>query len=38
MSETTEKESFQMKIAVTYENGMIIQHFGNTDQFKVYEV
>lgn len=27
-----------MKIAVTYENGMIFQHFGHTRQFKVYEV
>ena len=27
-----------MKLAVTYENGMIYQHFGHTRQFKVYEV
>ena len=27
-----------MKIAVTYENGNIFQHFGHTAQFKVYEV
>ena len=27
-----------MKIAVTYENGMVFQHFGRTSQFKVYEV
>ena len=27
-----------MKIAVTYENGQIFQHFGHTEQFKVYEV
>lgn len=27
-----------MRIAVTYENGMIFQHFGHTQQFKVYEV
>ena len=27
-----------MKIAVTFENGMIFQHFGHTDQFKVNEV
>lgn len=27
-----------MKIAVTYENGEIFQHFGHTEQFKVYEV
>lgn len=27
-----------MKIAVTYENGEIFQHFGHTSQFKFYEV
>ena len=27
-----------MKIAVTYENGQIFQHFGHTSQFKVYEI
>jgi len=27
-----------MKIAVTYEEGMVFQHFGHTQQFKVYEV
>ena len=27
-----------MKVAVTYENGEIFQHFGHTAQFKVYEV
>ena len=27
-----------MKIAVTYENGMVFQHFGHTKQFKVYDV
>ena len=27
-----------MKIAVTYENGNIFQHFGKTETFKVYEV
>lgn len=27
-----------MKIAVTYENGQIFQHFGHTSQFKIYEV
>ncbi len=26
-----------MKIAVTYENGLIFQHFGHTAQFKIYE-
>ena len=27
-----------MKIAVTYEQGQIFQHFGHTEQFKIYEV
>lgn len=27
-----------MKIAVTYNNGEIFQHFGHTEQFKVYTV
>ena len=27
-----------MKIAVTYENGEVFQHFGRTPQFKVYEI
>ena len=27
-----------MRIAVTYEDGMIFQHFGHTEQFKIYEV
>ena len=27
-----------MKIAVTYDNGNVFQHFGRTKQFKVYEV
>ena len=27
-----------MKIAVTYEDGQIFQHFGHTEQFKLYEV
>ena len=26
-----------MKIAVTYENGRIFQHFGHTEEFKIYE-
>jgi predicted Fe-Mo cluster-binding NifX family protein len=32
------KETKQMKIAVTYENGNVFQHFGHTEQFKVYEI
>lgn len=27
-----------MKIAVTYSNGSIFQHFGHTEQFKLYDV
>ena len=27
-----------MKIAVTYENGQVFQHFGHTETFKVYDV
>ncbi len=27
-----------MKIAVTYDNGQVFQHFGHTRQFKLYEV
>ena len=27
-----------MKIAVTYENGQIFQHFGHTENFKIYDV
>ena len=27
-----------MKIAVTYENGEVFQHFGRTQSFKIYEI
>lgn len=27
-----------MKIAVTYENGDVFQHFGHTKQFKIFDV
>lgn len=27
-----------MKIAVTYENGQVFQHFGHTENFKIYEI
>lgn len=27
-----------MKIAVTFDNGEIFQHFGHTEQFKIYQV
>lgn len=32
------KENEKMKIAVTYKEGQIFQHFGHAEQFKVYEV
>ena len=31
------KGTYQMRIAVTYENGEIFQHFGHTEQFKLYD-
>lgn len=34
----TEKGEKIMRIAVTYENGEIFQHFGHTEQFKIYDV
>ena len=27
-----------MKIAVTYDNGSVFQHFGKTEKFKIFEV
>ena len=32
------KTEVRMKIAVTYEDGKIFQHFGHTEHFKVYEI
>ena len=32
------KEDSVMKLAVTYENGEVFQHFGHTQQFKLYEI
>ena len=32
------EEDGNMRIAVTYDNGEIFQHFGHTEQFKLYEV
>lgn len=34
----TSKGEQNMKIAATYENGQIFQHFGHTEQFKIYTV
>ena len=33
-----EKGRMTMRIAVTYENGEVFQHFGHTEQFKLYDV
>ena len=33
-----EKEDGIMRIAVTYDNGEVFQHFGRTENFKVYEI
>ncbi|MGN1164971.1 MAG: NifB/NifX family molybdenum-iron cluster-binding protein [Lachnospiraceae bacterium] len=33
-----EKENGIMRVAVTYDNGQIFQHFGRTENFKVYDV
>ena len=27
-----------MKVAVTYEDGKVFQHFGHTEYFKIYDV
>lgn len=32
------KEDMKMKLAVTYENGQVYQHFGHTEAFKIYEI
>ena len=37
-SDIKTKGSKTMRIAVTYENGMIFQHFGKTEQFKLYDI
>ncbi len=36
--ENAKKEIDVMRIAVTYENGQVFQHFGHTEQFKLYDV
>ena len=37
-AELTQKGTYIMRIAVTYENGEIFQHFGHTEQFKLYDI
>ena len=32
------EEKQNMKVAVTYEDGNVFQHFGRTQNFKIYEV
>lgn len=32
------KGAYAMRIAVTFENGEVFQHFGHTEQFKIYDV
>ena len=38
MQKIERKEDVEMRIAVTYEEGMIFQHFGHTQEFKFYDV
>lgn len=37
-TDRTEKGVLEMKIAVAYQEGQIFQHFGHTEQFKIYTV
>lgn len=37
-TERNQKGAGMMRVAVTYENGTVFQHFGHTGQFKIYDV
>lgn len=37
-SERSQKGAYDMIVAVTYENGEVFQHFGHTEEFKIYQV
>ena len=37
LPELREKGECDMRIAVTYEEGKVFQHFGHTEQFKIYD-
>ena len=38
ISQMQERRNQTMKVAVTYENGLVFAHFGHTAQFKLYEI
>lgn len=38
MQHARSKGDHTMRIAVTYQNGEVFQHFGHTEQFKIYDV
>ncbi len=38
MTTVKEKGENEMRVAVTYENGNVFQHFGHTEQFKLYDI
>ena len=35
---TPRRQMSAIRIAVTYDNGLIFQHFGHTEQFKLYDI
>lgn len=38
LADLPEKGGNTLRVAATYENGMIFQHFGHTQEFKVYDI